>query len=411
MNKGFGMASELYTHKNASPKSSAKDGLLAGRRVVIQPNMSVRGWLCNAGSLALEGFVALEDATVVARLKKGGAELVGSSRMSELGFGLTGDTSARILSSGEADVALVTDTMGEARVAAAGSGLFGFKPSFGIVSRFGLIGLVPSMECYGILGKKLEDILDTLSVIAGKDENDPSMPDDESLDFSSIRNPLMAPCTAGVVKECFDILPERERKSFRKGLARLEEVGLTLREVSLPYFDLFRLVHHIVASVEASSSAGKYDGVRYGHRSSSGKNWNEMYLNSRGESFGSLIKTFLFQGAYFQFENYPAFEKGCRNRHRLVRVATDLLGQVDLLVFPTRRTEHDAGRAATVNQIYDAFLLTLPANVTGQPSLQIPSLAIDSGVDIGMQMVGSRLDDLRLLSVGSMLSSTPQRGA
>ncbi|NIS72419.1 MAG: Asp-tRNA(Asn)/Glu-tRNA(Gln) amidotransferase subunit GatA, partial [Proteobacteria bacterium] len=88
-----------------------------------------------------------------------------------------GDTATRILSGGEADIALVTDTMGEARVAAAGSGIFGFKPSFGIVSRFGLVGLVPSMECYGILGKRLEDMIDTLSVISGKDKDDPSMPD------------------------------------------------------------------------------------------------------------------------------------------------------------------------------------------------------------------------------------------
>jgi len=370
--------------------------------------MSVRGWLCDAGSLALEGFVALEDATVVTRLRNAGAELVGSSRMSELGFGLAGDTATRILSGGEADIALVTDTMGEARVAAAGSGVFGFKPSFGIVSRFGLVGLVPSMECYGILGKRLEDIMDTLSVIAGKDKDDPSMPDEGFPDFPVTRKPLKMPCTAGVIKECLDILDDRECKAFRTGLARLEEAGLTIREMSLSDFDLFRAVHNVVASVEASSSAGKYDGVRYGHRSSSGKNWNDMYLNSRGESFGSLIKTFLFQGAYFQFENYPAFEVACRNRRRLVRAVGDLLGHVDLLVFPTRRREHDAARAATINHIYDAFSLTLPANVTGQPSLHVPSLALHSGDDIGVQLIGLRLEDSPLLSIGLKFSSTAQ---
>jgi aspartyl-tRNA(Asn)/glutamyl-tRNA(Gln) amidotransferase subunit A len=405
------MVSEIYTHKNTSPKPCANNGLLAGRRVVIQPNMSACGWLSDAGSPALEGFVALEDATVVARMRDAGAELVGSSRMSELGFGLAGDTANRILSGGEADIALVTDTMGEARVAAAGSAVFGFKPSFGMVSRSGLVGLVPSMECYGILGKKMEDIIDTLSVIAGKDKDDPSMPDETFPDFAAARKPLKMPCTAGVLKECVDLLQDRERKAFRTGLARLEEAGLTIREVNFSEFDLFRVVHHIVASVEASSSAGKYDGVRYGHRSSSGKNWNEMYLNSRGESFGSGIKTFLFQGAYFQFESYPAFENACRNRRRLVRTSADLLGSVDLLVFPTRRLEHDAWRAATINHIYDAFLLTLPANVTGQPSLHVPSLALHAGTDIGVQLVGLRLDDPRLLSIGMKLSSTAQGGA
>lgn len=404
------MVSEVYTHKNTSPNSFANDGSLSGKRVVIQPNMSVRGWLCDAGSLALKGFVALEDATTVTRMRNAGVELVGSSRMSELGFGLAGDTATRILSGGEADIALVTDTMGEARVAAAGSGIFGFKPSFGIVSRFGLVGLVPSMECHGILGKRLEDMIDTLSVISGKDKDDPSMPDEGFPDFTAARKPLKMPCTAGVVKECFDILQDRERKAFRTGLARLEEAGLTIREVNLSDFDLFRVVHNIVASVEASSSAGKYDGVRYGHRSSSGKNWNDMYLNSRGESFGSLIKTFLYQGAYFQFENYPAFENACRNRRRLVGAVVDLLGHVDLLVFPTMRLGHDAEKAATINHIYDAFLLTLPANVTGQPSLHVPSLALHSEVDIGVQLIGLRLEDPRLLSIGLKLSSTAQGG-
>jgi len=404
------MTSEIYTHRNSLLNSPANDGLLSGRRVVIQPNMSVRGWLCDAGSLALEGFVALEDATVVTRLRNAGAEMIGSSRMSELGFGLAGDTSTQVLYAGEADIALVTDTMGEARVAAARSGVFGFKPSFGIVSRFGLMGLVPSMECYGIVGKRLEDIMDTLSVIAGKDKDDPSMADEELTAFTSAREPLKLQCTVGVVKECLDILDDRERKTFRTGLARLEEAGLTVREVSLSDFDLFRVVHNIVASVEASSSAGKYDGVRYGHRSSSGKNWNDMYLNSRGESFGTLIKTFLFQGAYFQFENYPAFENACRNRHHLVRTTADLLGYVDLLVFPTRHLEHDAARAATINHVYDAFSLTLPANVTGQPSIHIPSLAVHSKADIGLQMIGLRLEDARLLSLGLKLSSTAQGG-
>jgi aspartyl-tRNA(Asn)/glutamyl-tRNA(Gln) amidotransferase subunit A len=370
--------------------------------------MSVRGWLCDAGSLALDGFVAVEDATVVTRLRNAGAKLVGSSRMSELGFGLAGDTATPVLSAGEADIALVTDTMGEARVAAAGSGVFGFKPSFGTVSRFGLIGLVPSMECYGILGKRLEDIIDTLSVIAGKDNDDPLMPDEAFTAFTAVREPLKLPCTAGVVKECLDLLDDRERRACSTGLARLEEAGLTLREVSHSDFNLFRVVHNVVASVEASSSAGKYDGVRYGHRSSSGKNWNEMYLNSRGESFGALIKTFLFQGAYFQFENYPAFENACRNRRRLVRATNDLFGDVDLLVCPTRRLEHDAARAATINQIYDAFSLTLPANVTGQPSLHVPSLALHSGADIGVQLIGLRLEDTRLFSIGMKLSAATQ---
>jgi aspartyl-tRNA(Asn)/glutamyl-tRNA(Gln) amidotransferase subunit A len=401
---------DRYTYRKGSQGPPAGNGPLSGKRVVIQPNISVRGWPCSAGSRALAGFTALQDATVVTRLAGAGAELAGSARMSELGFGLAGDTAAGCIAGREADLALVTDTMGEARLAAAGAGLFGFKPSYGLVSRFGLIGLVPSMECCGIVAAHPSHIAETLSALAGPDPNDPSMPDDSATGGHADPTPPKGPCTAGVIKECLERLDETERDAFRAGLARLAEAGVTIREVSLPDYPLIRDVHNVIASVEASSSAGKYDGVRYGHRCPSGKNWNDMYLNSRGESFGPLVKPFLFQGAYFQFENYPAFENACRIRGRLVRAAVDLLGQVDLLVSPTRRPAHDPARAATIDATYEAFLLTLPANVTGQPALQLPALAVGDGADVGVQLTGLRLDDARLLSIGTRLSSKAREG-
>jgi len=397
------MASDIFTYKNVLPQTSAEGGVLTGKKVVIQPNMSARGWLTNAGSLALEGYVALEDATVINRLRDAGAVLIGSTRMSELGFGLAHDTATQVLHLGEADIALITDTMGEVRIAAATSGLFGFKPSYGIVSRFGLIGLVPSMECYGILAKSPEDIMATIEAIAGKDENDFSMPD-----FSMPDESQKTTGTAGVIKECLSTMDDTELKAFKTGLTKLEKAGLTIQEVSFENFSLFQTVHNVIGSVEASSSAGKYDGVRYGHRAASAKNWNDMYLNSRGESFGMLIKTYLFQGAYFQFENYPAFENACRIRRRLVQDNEDLFKKVSVLALPTRRLQHDAAKATTISETYDAFLLTLPANITGHPSLQVPSLCMDSGTDLGLQLIGPRLSDARLLTIGTRLSSLVQ---
>lgn len=397
------MSSELYTHRNAATGTAPGEEALSGKRIVLQPSLSVRGWPCNAGSSALENFIALDDATVVSRLKHAGALFSGNSKMSELGFGLAGDTTARLLSAGEADIGLVIDFMGEARVAAACAGWFGFKPSFGIVSRYGLIGLVPSMECCGVLARGPGDVLDVMAVIAGKDANDPSLPDERLPEFVLGRGSVKMPCTAGVLKECLDMLTETELSAFRKGLKQLEQIGLSVREVGFPEFHLVRSVHNAIAAVEASSSAGKYDGVRYGHRSASAKNWNDMYLNSRGEAFGSLIKAFLFQGAYFQFENYASFENACRIRHRLVRTVHDLLGNVDVLVLPTRRVDHDPADAHTIRQLYDAFSLTLLTNVTGQPTLQVPAVAVDGGVDTGLQLIGLRLDDTLLLSIGMKL--------
>jgi aspartyl-tRNA(Asn)/glutamyl-tRNA(Gln) amidotransferase subunit A len=372
--------------------------------------MAVRGWLTDAGSRALEGFKALDDATVVTRLKEARAEIVPGGRMSELGFGLDDTTGGGTLPADGADISLINDTMGEARVAAAMSGCFGFKPSWGIVPRPGIIGLVPSMECCGIAAKNVKDIIAAISTIAGADENDFSMPDEPTPDFAEAFIDMKPPLTVGVLKESLALLDDSGTRAFNAALDRLKQAGCTVEEVSIGEFGHFRTVHNVIGSVEASSSAGKYDGVRYGHRAQSAKNWNEMYIRSRGESFGPLIKTYLFQGAYFQYEDYGAFENACRIRRRLVESMTGLFGRVDFLAMPTTRFGHDASEASTINDTYDAFAYTLPSNVTGQPSLQIPSLATDGSVDPGLQLMGPRLGDARLLAMGMRLSGIGEGG-
>ena len=168
------MQQELFSHVDAQPPVGT-GGPLAGKSIVIQPNMSVRGWSTEAGSPALERFVALEDATVVERLRAAGGTIAGAARMAELGFGLMGDTTADVVADGQCDVALVTDTLGEARYAASLAGAWGLKPSWGTVSRSGLIGLVPSMECYGIVARVSADLTTVITALAGGDERDPSM--------------------------------------------------------------------------------------------------------------------------------------------------------------------------------------------------------------------------------------------
>ena len=397
------MPSDIFSHREPLPSSRAKDGVLSGMKVALQPNISVRGWPTEAGSMALKRFVALENATVVDRLRGAGAILAGSTRMSELGFGLAGDSTASAVSGDHADCALITDTMGESRVAASMAGLWALKPTYGIVSRLGLIGLVPSMECYGVVAMKPRDIASVMKAIAGRDENDFSMPDLAIPDFHLAGKKEDAVRTIAVLKECLELLTADEAELFRSGLSRLEEAGFNLQETSMADFGLFRTVHQVVGSVEASSSAGKYDGVRYGHRAAAAKNWNEMYLKSRAESFGLPVKAFLFQGAYFQFENFDAFEDACRIRARIVKALDDLMARVDAVALPTRRKGHPAEKAGTVSQVYDAFLLTLAASVTGLPALQVPGIVTDGRFDSGLQLVGRRLSDPHLLSAGAML--------
>ncbi|NQU04144.1 MAG: hypothetical protein HQ589_08355, partial [Syntrophaceae bacterium] len=310
----------------------------------------------------------------------------------------------------DVDIALMTDTMGEARLAASIAGAFGFKPSYGLVSRYGLIGLVPSMECYGIMAKKPEDIGSVMGVIAGCDNHDLSMPEYQVPDFSQIGKPREPKVVIGTVRECMDTLEPDEIEAFNETLSQIRKMGLKIRECNLTDFDLFRTVHNIIGSVEASSSGGKYDGVRYGHRARSTENWNEMYLKSRAESFGLLIKTYLFQGAYFQFENYSAFEDACRIRARLVKKTEALFNKVDFLILPTRRGGLNVSDTSTIDEIYDAFCLALPANVTGLPAIHIPGSVFQEENDLGLQLIGPRLGDSHLLSVAATLSHLIEGG-
>lgn len=403
------MPSDVFAYVNLAPPSFIDDGPLRGISIAIQPNMSVCGWPTEAGSVALKGFTAIEDATVIERLKKSGATLVGSARMSELGLGLNGDTAGHILAEGRADVVLMTDMMGEGRIAAARFGAYGFKPTNGIVSRFGLIGLVPSMECFTILSHNAEAIKTVMAVIEGYDERDFSMDDGGRTGFDPSAGSIKSIQSIGVVKECVESLDTNESRAFLKGVETLRTQGFAISEVSLPDFHLYRHVHHIVGAVEASSSCGKYDGVRYGHRTATAKNWNDMYLKSRGESFGLLMKTYLFQGAYFQFENYTAFEKAGRIRARMVKDMNALFHGVDGLAFPTRRGRwHDEAASESVGDIYHECAFTLPANVMGLPAIQIPGFILDEKTDSGLQIMGPRLSDGPLLSLATRLSSTSQ---
>lgn len=396
------MNKEIFSYIDSKPSTVHEKGSLSGKSISIQPNMSVTGWPTEAGSKALERFVALEDATVVENLRTAGATIKGSTHMGELGFGLIGDTAAQAVASGEVDIALMTDSMGEARIAASSKNLFGFKPSFGIVSRYGLIGLIPSMECYGIVANTPMEIAIVMEAIAGADDRDYSMPDDILPDFGRFED-VTTLGTCGVITECVDMLEPSQSKAFSAALSRFDEAGMAIREVSIKDFDLFRVAHNVIGSVEASSSGGKYDSVRYGHRAQSTRNWNEMYLKSRAESFGPLVKTYLFQGAYFQFEDYETFENACRIRAQLVRDVETLYEKIDVFIVPTRKRNDSFNETHSIDEVYNVFDLTLPANLTGQPAIHVPGSLFGRETDPGIQFVAPRLGDMRLLSIADHL--------
>lgn len=399
------MNASVFSFTPPLPDQPAPNGL----RLAVQPSVSCQGWPADAGSKALENHVALEDAFVIQQLKKAGAGVAGITRMSELGLGLIDDTGSRAVTDNLADAALIVDNMGEARIAAARAGIFGFKPTQGIVSRLGLIGLMPSMECWGILARTMKPIQSIMNTVCVTDDQDFSMREAGLPDFSTIPSLKKAP-VIGVVPGYDRYLTGLEAAAWQTALSVMERNGCRIQQIALPDLDLFSRIHQVIGSVEASSSAGKYDGVRYGHRTVEAGNWNEMYLKTRGESFGTLIKSYLFQGACFQFQHYDAFEQACRIRRYLMDETLAALASVDALALLTVRELSDASKAADIEDIYKAFAFTLAANVAGLPAIQVPGLAIEKQRDFGLQLIGKPVDDPALLALADHLGPLTQGG-
>jgi aspartyl-tRNA(Asn)/glutamyl-tRNA(Gln) amidotransferase subunit A len=404
------MESKIFTYINTLTLPTVDDGPMAGTCVAVEPSISVENWPTDAQSPALENYVALEDATLISRLRNAGADLKGRTAMGELGLGLDRDTGGEAIKTGGADVVLKTDTTGEARLSAATSGCFGFKPSYGLISRSGLIGLVPSMESCGILSNSLGLISKTAQTMAGLDERDPSMDDpgiEQALSrFSQPEALADSPMTLGVIQEWTSAMGPEENKAFEQAMENLSAAGIKIETVSIRDFSLARTVHNVIGTVEASSSAGRFDSVRYGHRTSASvKNWNEMYIQSRGESFGALVKAYLFQGGYFQYQNYNAFLDACRIRARLMESVEKAFETVDLIALPVSgNLEPLPEKLNTVSGFYDAFSLTLLANLTGNPSISIPGHVNGDAVGIALQLIGKRFDDAGLLAFAARVS-------
>ncbi|HNT34058.1 MAG TPA: amidase family protein [bacterium] len=396
------MINELYSYIEPRSGAASKSGSSNGLQICIQPNLNVRGWQTEAGSMALKGYVALDDAYVIERLRAQGAFIAASTRMGELGFGLAGDTTGRAVQQ-DCDAALVTDAFGESRVIAALHGLLGFKPSHGVVSRRGLIGLIPSMESISVVAKKTGVVSSVLQAIVTPDDQDFSMMQSGLPNFSAPAVPAEEIKTVGVITEAVSLLDAAASKAFQKGLDQVSKKGYAVQKVTLPSFPLFRKAHQVIGSAEASSSAGKFDSVRYGPRASGTSNWNEMYLQTRAECFGTLLKCYLFQGGYIQFKDFEAFQDACRIRHRLVKEVETLFGKVDALALPTRRDATSPEKAETVEDIYDLFAMTLPANVLGTPAVSLPGFVDSDGVDLGLQLIAPRVRDRQLLEMAAAL--------
>jgi aspartyl-tRNA(Asn)/glutamyl-tRNA(Gln) amidotransferase subunit A len=402
------------------------DGPLDDVTVGVKDNISTEGVETTCGSEVLEGYVPPYDATAVGRLKEAGARIVGKTNMDEFGMGTTTETSAHgptrnpvdtdyvpggssggsaaAVASGEVDAALGTDTGGSVRCPAAFCGIVGLKPTYGLVSRYGLIAYANSLETVGPMARDVETTARVLEVIAGADERDGTCGADAEDYTAAVEDAggALEDATVAVPEELLgEGIEEGVRERFDDALETLRDEGAAVREVSMPSLEKALAAYYVIAMGEASSNLARFDGVRYGP-GGDGDNWNEAFADARGR-FGDEVKRRVMLGTYALSEGYYGeyYDKAQNARALVRRDFEDVLAEADVVASPTMPlTPFEIGEALEDPlQMYLADANTTPINLAGVPSISVPCGRAENDLPVGLQMTAGRFEETKLLRV------------
>jgi aspartyl-tRNA(Asn)/glutamyl-tRNA(Gln) amidotransferase subunit A len=408
----------------------ADDGPLDGVTVAVKDNISTEGVRTTCGSNMLEEYVPPYDATVVERLKEAGATIVGKANMDEFGMGTTTETSAfgpaenpaaegrvpggssggsaAAVAAGEADIALGSDTGGSVRCPAAFCGVVGIKPTYGLVSRYGLVAYANSLEQIGPLAPTVEAAAEALDVIAGPDENDATTREEGAdSNYAAAADGDVDGLTIGVPTELLEGADEGVRETFEAALKGLRSQGATTDEVSLPSVETAVQAYYVIAMSEASSNLARFDGVRYGTSGGREGNWNESFANAREEGFGEEVKRRILLGTYALSAGYhDKYYKQAQDARAWVKQDFDAaFEEVDVLASPTMPVPpFKMGESLDDPlQMYLADANTVPVNLANLPAISVPAGETDEG-PVGLQLVGPAFAEETLIRAGSALA-------
>ena len=398
---------------------------LLGLPIAHKDIFCTRGVRTSCGSKMLDPFVAPYDATVVERMQAAGAVMLGKTNMDEFAMGSSNETShfgpvrnpwdmARVPggSSGGSAAAVAarlvpaatgTDTGGSIRQPAAFCGITGLKPTYGRVSRYGMIAFASSLDQGGPMAASAEDCALMLNAMAGFDPRDSTSVERPAEDFTAGLNRDLKGLRVGLPREFFgEGLDPDMRRVIQDGLAVLRERGVQLIEISLPNSGLSVAAYYVVAPAECSSNLARYDGVRYGHRCSDPRDLMDLYTRSRAEGFGAEVKRRIMIGTYVLSAGYyDAYYLKAQKVRRLI--ADDFrraFRQVDVIVGPTSpEVPFRLGeKSADPVRMYLSDIYTIAVNLAGLPALSMPAGTIGN-LPVGMQLIGHYFDEARLLNV------------
>jgi aspartyl-tRNA(Asn)/glutamyl-tRNA(Gln) amidotransferase subunit A len=409
--------------------ASGAGGALAGVPIAHKDIFCTAGVRTTCGSRMLENFVSPYDATVVAKLKRAGAVTLGKTNMDEFAMGSSNETSyygpvrnpwnralvpggssggsAAAVAARLVPAATATDTGGSIRQPAALCGITGLKPTYGRVSRYGMVAFASSLDQGGVLAASAADAALMLREMAGFDANDSTSVDAPVPDYVAALEEPLAGLKIGLLQEFFDkgLDPGYEQR-VREALKVYERLGAKLTEVSLPHLPLSVPVYYVVAPAECSSNLARFDGVRFGHRCEKPRDLNDLYRRSRGEGFGAEVKRRIMTGTYVLSAGYydAYYLKAQRVRALINADFIRAFASVDVLMGPTTPTPAFAIGAKTSDPItmYLNDIYTIGANLAGLPAISVPCGFVQD-LPVGLQIVGPHFSEARVLNAAHAL--------
>ena len=388
------------------------DSPLWGIPLAIKDNICTKGIATTAASRMLENYVPCYDATAVARLKECGAVIVGKTNMDEFGMGASSKHSAfkmtknpcnfdyipggssggsaAAVKSGMALGALGTDTGGSVRQPAAFCGTFALKPTYSLVSRYGLIGFASSLDCIGPMGNSIRDVAIMTEAVAGWDRLDATSTKIEKPCYTNNLKADVKGMRIGLPKEFFDVADAEVKGAVYLAAKKLEEMGAIVEECSAPSVKYAAGAYYVISSGEASSNLARYDSVKYGYRAEEYKSYMDMCIKSRSEAFGDEVKRRILLGTYvLSAESYALYQRARVARERIKAELEALLEKYDILLTPVSPTVVPRIDENSIsNDKYERDICTAAVSLAYLPAVSIPCGVDKNGLPIGGQLIG-----------------------
>lgn len=400
-------------------------GEFAGIPIGIKDNMCTKGVKTTCSSRMLENFIAPYDATVVEKLKDENIINLGKLNMDE--FAMGGSTeysyfkktrnpwnlnkvpggssggSAAAVAAGMVPWALGSDTGGSIRQPSSFCGAVGLKPTYGLVSRYGLVAFASSLDQIGPITKDVKDSAMLLNLIAGHDKKDTTSEEREKIDYTKCLQKDVKGLKIGVPKEFFgEGINHEVKESLEKAMQTYKDMGAIVEEISLDIAKYSLATYYIIACAEASSNLGRFDGIRYGHRAKDFKNIRELFVKSRSEGFGPEVKRRIILGTYVLSSGYydAYYKKAQQVRTLVTNEFNKAFEKYDVILTPTSPTvAFDIGSKTTNPlEMYLSDICTVSVNIAGLPGISIPCGVDSTGMPIGMQLIGNKFCEETILN-------------